>query len=204
MKHTKLVFAFILFFSITLISCKPDVKKTIVSKDKVYSIVPETTKIGWTAYKTTEKVAVKGTFTKVDVEVKSASSAKEALNGLKFSIPVSSIFSENEDRDTKLKKFFFGVMDATDFLTGQLFLDSDTEGKVAIKMNGIEKSLPITYNISGQLVTFSGVLDLEDWNTQNAINSLNKICFELHKGSDGVSKTWNEVNIDVSTYIKAE
>jgi hypothetical protein len=92
MKLTKLVFAFILFFSISLISCKTDVKKTIISKDKVYSIVSETTKIGWTAYKTTDKVAVKGTFTKVDVEVKSGSSAKEALNGLKFSIPVSSIF----------------------------------------------------------------------------------------------------------------
>ena len=204
MKLTKLVFAFILFFSISLISCKTDVKKTIISKDKVYSIVSETTKIGWTAYKTTDKVAVKGTFTKVDVEVKSGSSAKEALNGLKFSIPVSSIFSENEDRDTKLKKFFFGVMDATEFLTGQLFLDSDTEGKVAIKMNGIEKLLPITYNISGQLVTFSGVLNLAGWNAQNAINSLNKICFDLHKGQDGISKTWNEVNIDVSTYIKVK
>jgi hypothetical protein len=95
-------------------------------------------------------------------------------------------------------------MDATEFLTGQLFLDSDTEGKVAIKMNGIEKSLPITYNISGQLVTFSGVLNLAGWNAQNAINSLNKICFDLHKGQDGISKTWNEVNIDVSTYIKVK
>jgi hypothetical protein len=143
-------------------------------------------------------------FKKVDVEIKNASSAKEALNGLKFSIPISSVFSENEDRDTKLKKFFFGVMDATDFLTGQLSLDSDNEGNVTIKMNGIEKSLPITYKIKGQLVTFSGALNLEDWNAQKAINSLNKICFELHKGPDGISKTWNEVNIDVSTYLKIE
>ncbi|MFT4683638.1 MAG: hypothetical protein ACI863_000230, partial [Flavobacteriales bacterium] len=35
-------------------------------------------------------------------------------------------------------------------------------------------------------------------------NSLNKICFDLHKGQDGISKTWNEVNIDVSTYIKVK
>lgn len=34
-----------------------------------------------------------------------------------------------------------------------------------------------------------------DFNTGKAMEALNQACFELHKGADGVSKTWSEVHI---------
>lgn len=201
--NSKLSLYTTIFFAFTLlISCKTETKNIEKNNTKVYSLVPETTTIGWTAYKTTDKVAVKGVFQELNVKVINGSTKGEALNGLEFSIPVSSIFSKNEDRDSKLKKFFFGVMDATELLTGKLIIDSETTGKVEVKMNGVTNSFPINYTIKGQLVTFSGTLNIQDWNAQNALNSLNKICFELHKGADGISKTWDEVTIDVSTYLK--
>ncbi len=201
--NSKLSLYTTIFFAFTLlISCKTETKNIEKNNTKVYSLVPETTTIGWTAYKTTDKVAVKGVFQELNVKVINGSTKEEALNGLEFSIPVSSIFSKNEDRDSKLKKFFFGVMDATELLTGKLIIDSETTGKVEVKMNGVTNSFPIKHTIKGQLVTFSGTLNIQDWNAQNALNSLNKICFELHKGADGISKTWDEVTIDVSTYLK--
>lgn len=203
MKTKSISLTLVFMFSLVLFSCKTEVKKE-AEKEKAYSIVPTTTKIGWTAYKTTEKVGVKGEFKEINVKEKSGATAKEALNGLEFSIPVSSLFTNNPDRDSKLKKFFFGVMDATELLSGTIKLSSDTDGSIELKMNGITNSIPVKYTISGQLVTFSGVMNVDNWNAQNAIASINKACFELHKGPDGVSKTWSEVAIEASTYLKVK
>lgn len=194
----------ILIFSVLFISCKTDAKKANNSGEKVYSIEPLTTKIGWTAFKTTDKVAVKGEFTKINVTPKEGATAKEVLNGLEFSIPVSSVFSNNEERDSKLKQFFFGVMDNTELLSGTVTTTSDNKGIANLTMNGITHSFPIEYIISGQMITLSGTLNLDDWNAHKAVESLNKMCFDLHKGADGISKTWSEVKIDVATYLKVE
>jgi len=202
---TKKIIFLSIIFSLLLISCKTDVKKVNNnSKDKVYSIEALTTKVGWTAYKTTDKIAVKGEFTKINITPKEGATAKEVLNGLEFSIPVSSVFSNNKDRDTKLKQFFFGVMDNTELLSGTVTTTSENKGTARITMNGITHSFPIEYIISGQMITLSGTLNLDDFNASNAIESLNKMCFDLHKGSDGISKTWSEVKIDVATYLKVE
>ncbi|PHR74076.1 MAG: hypothetical protein COA67_01545 [Lutibacter sp.] len=202
--NNKIIFLSIL--SLLLFSCKTDVKKgeNNTAKEKVYSIEALTTKVGWTAYKTTDKVAVNGEFTKVNITPKKASTAKEVLNGLEFSIPVSSIFSNNEVRDTKLKQFFFGVMDNTELLSGTVVTTSDNKGTATITMNGVKNSFPIEYMISGQMITLSGTLNLADFNANSAIESLNKACLDLHKGADGISKTWSEVEIEVATYLKVE
>lgn len=203
MNTKTIILSFLMIVSITLTSCKNETKKTTTtSTEKTYSIEPLTTKVGWTAYKTTDKVAVKGEFTKINITAKNAATAKEAINNSTFSIPVSSIFSKNEARDNKLKQFFFGVMDNTELLSGTVHLTSDTEGNVELKMNGITKTFPISYTLSGQMATIEGTLNLEEWNAQTAVESLNKVCGDLHKGSDGVSKTWSEVKINIATYLK--
>ena len=197
---------FLSIFSLLLISCKTDTKKieNNNTNEKIYSIEALTTKVGWTAYKTSEKIAVNGEFTKVNITPKKATTAKEVLNGLEFSIPVSSLFSNNEIRDTKLKQFFFGVMANPELLSGTVVTTTDTNGNATITMNGVTNSFPIKYMISGQMVTLSGTLNLEDFNATSAIESLNKVCFDLHKGTDGISKTWSDVNIEVATYLKVE
>ena len=45
-------------------------------------------------------------------------------------------------------------------------------------------------------------MQLKDWNALGALESLNKVCFDLHKGADGVSKTWEDVAIEVSTFLR--
>lgn len=51
-------------------------------------------------------------------------------------------------------------------------------------MNGISHQLPINY-----LIYIEAVMDLKNWKAQAAINTLNVVCFDLHKGEDGISKT---------------
>lgn len=204
MKNIALI-AVLVLLSITTISCKTDKKNQKNNTEKLYSVEPLTTKVSWTAYKTTEKIGVEGQFTKVNfTNIKKSLTPREALNGTEFSIPISSLFTNNDERDSKLMKLFFGVMDNTEFLSGSLELTSDTEGIATVKMNNISKSFPVEYTLSGQMASFTGILNVEDWNAQKALESLNIACFDLHKGADGVSKTWSEVKIDIVTYLKVQ
>ena len=189
-----------IILSFTVISCKKEIKK----EQAKFSVVAETITVNWTGYKTTSKIPVKGQFKTVEISnSKEAGNATEALNGIQFNLPVSSLFSGDDERDGKLKQLFFGVMDATTSLTGTLNLGANSKGTINLKMNGISKEIPITYVVSDQIVQLEGSLDIiNDFGAQVAMESLSKACFELHKGPDLVSKTWSEVAIDAAVYLK--
>lgn len=195
----------ILFALLTITSCKETEKKEKKSTQKGYTVEAKTTTINWIAYKTTSKVPVKGQFTKVTIEnAKNSNTALEALNGLKFNIPISSLFTKDTIRDKKLKKFFFGSLKNTDKIQGTIAMNNETSGSVELIMNGISQTLPITYVISDQMVTMEALMDLDNWQAQLAIEALNTVCKDLHSGDDGISKTWSEVKIEVATYLKYE
>jgi polyisoprenoid-binding protein YceI len=196
MKKLVLVLAIL---TIGIISCK---KKPATPKF-TYSVDAKTSVIKWTAYKTTDKVPVSGTFKTIEVlNPKVANTAKEALNGIEFKIPVNSIDSKNPGRDAKLVKDFFGTMKDTQYLSGTIKIQDNGKGFVYLKMNGIGKDFPITYVISDQIVEINATLNLDNWQAKTAIDALNKVCFDKHKGADGISKTWSEVNLNIKTYLK--
>jgi hypothetical protein len=205
MKNLNL-FSLLLFVVIMgTISCKESKKQKVKETTKQYVVESKTTTINWIAYKTTDKVPVKGQFTELNIaKVHKGSSALDALNGLKFSIPVSSIFTKDTIRDGKLKKFFFGTMKNTNTITGTISMNNETSGSVELTMNGISQNLPITYVISDQMVTIEAVMDLDNWKAQLAIEALNVACRDLHSGEDGIPKTWTEVKIEIATYLKYE
>ena len=61
-----------------------------------FSLVKDSTKVSFTAYKTTEKLPVGGKFLKIDItNSDEGANALEALNGTTFSIPVSSLFTND-------------------------------------------------------------------------------------------------------------
>lgn len=183
------------------IACKKEIEKAPAK----FSVEPETITVNWTGYKTTEKVAVKGVFQEIAINnIKNDTSAVGALNGTSFDIPVSSLFSKDPTRDSKLKELFFGVMDATVSLTGTLNLNSDGTGNIDLKMNGVQHKIPVTFIVSGQLVELEGTMNIGDFNAQPALKSLSEACFDLHKGPDGVSKTWSDVAISAAVYLKKE
>ena len=99
---------FALLCCIALVSCKKEVKK----ESAQFSIESKTITVKWIGYKTTDKVAVKGQFKEINItNIKSGVTALEALNGAEFSIPISSLFTDEPVRDSKLKQLFFGVME---------------------------------------------------------------------------------------------
>jgi hypothetical protein len=203
MKTTKILSLLVLAI-LTLGSCKKSKKEEIKKATKNYTVEAKSTTINWTAYKTTDKVPVHGEFTKITLTNAKATTPLEVLNNIKFTIPVSSIFTKDTIRDSKLVKFFFEKMVNTQFITGSFDLKTDHTGNVLLTMNGITKAFPVKYNISNQLVTLEGNLNLDNWQAQTALKALNVACKDLHTGKDGISKTWNEVNIKASTSLKIE
>lgn len=191
-----------------LIACGQDKKEKSdpykkQKSDAAFVLKDATNSIQWTAYKTTEKVPVKGKFTKVSITAGGeGNSVKEAINNAEFSIPISSIFTSDSSRDYKIRKFFFGVMENTKLLSGQLVIENDSLGYANITMNGITNKLPFNYTIEGKAFSMQTKMDVLNWNAQNSIDSLNAICRDLHKGLDGVSKTWAEVAIDITSTFK--
>jgi hypothetical protein len=190
-------------FSFT--SCKKKVKSETKSIENLLSVDAKTTIVNWTAYKTTSKVPVKGQFSDLIIEnpIK-ASTSMEALNGLKFSIPIRSLITNDTIRDGKLKKFFFGTLKNTNLITGTISMDTETSGSVTITMNGISQVLPIVCNISEQTVAIEALMNLDNWKAQAAIEALNAACKDLHTGDDGITKTWSDVKIEVTAHLKYE
>lgn len=207
MKSTKfLSLLFVVTLGIT--SCKDEKKevpteaKETVENTVKYIAKPEATTVKWTAYKTIEKVPVGGEFATLNFEEKEGASVEEALHNLEFSIPVSSLFTKDDSRDAKLKESFFGAMLDTEFLKGKIKF---AEGKHSAKitMNGVTADLPLEVSIVDERrVTMKGTMNLKDWDALGALAALNKVCFDLHKGADGVSKTWDDVAIEVNTYLR--
>ncbi|CAL2076752.1 YceI domain-containing protein [Tenacibaculum sp. 190524A02b] len=204
---------FICFIALQLTSCKKEAKKEAtetnveevkeVEKQAPFSLKNAENAINWTAYKTTEKVPVKGQFQKVEItKGGDGATAKEAINNAEFSVPVSSIFTKDTSRDFKIKKFFFGIMDKTELLSGKLVLENDSIGYSDITMNGVTKKLPFTYSIKDKVFNMNSTMKITDWKAEKALASLNEACKELHKGADGVSKTWDEVAIQITSTFK--
>lgn len=160
----------------------------------------------WTAYKTSEKVAVAGTFNEIIVSGgEKSTKLTEVLNTIKFTILTKSTNTTNPERDAKIVNGFFGAMLNTDLILGQVSgVEGDNEkGKCSffITMNEIEKEITLDYVVTDNVVKLTGELDLNNWNATDAMASLNTVCGELHKGADGVSVFWPTIGLDIEVAL---
>lgn len=202
----KKITLFILVLSLVYtVSCKEETKKepeTEVKAAENFVVKAEATSVKWTAYKTTAKKSVGGEFKTLRFDNKSGETAQDALNNLSFSIPISSLFTKDEGRDAKIKESFFGAMLDTDLISGTIKY-KDNKCVASLTMNGVTNDLPLEVEITDERrVSMKGTMLLKDWNALGALEALNKVCFDLHKGEDGVSKTWDDVAIEVNTYLR--
>ncbi len=163
--------------------------------------------VRWTAFKTSDKVAVAGQFNQVNVTAgEKSTKITDVLTAIKFNIPTSSINTTNEERDTKIVQSFFGAMEATDIIFGQVksATGDNTSGTCVfyLTINNVEKEVILNYTVEDATIQLVGEIDLTNFSAENAIASLNNICKDLHKGTDGVSKTWTNVELSIKTTLK--
>lgn len=165
----------------------------------------ENTSIGFGGFKTTEKKEVKGIFKEFTVkETRIGDTHEEVFVNAEFSIPVGAIETKDMARNKRLKEEYFGAMESTHLIKGQVVrfnTDSNTV-TVNIKMNNIKKDIDLAYVVSGDTIQLTGSLDILDFDGSGAIKGLNAVCESLHMGADGVTKTWPDVNLYISSVLK--
>jgi len=209
MRHIKIKY-FIILFSIVLISCNSNNNKEVkqenskISNDS-YQLDIGKTKVIWNGYKTTDKVKVVGYFNEfsTDRENQEFSSIDELVNGLTFSIKSSSSLSGDPIRDKNLKDHFFKYLTEDFVINGTLGQPINDSVDVTFDVFGQKRTLRFGYqdNISPDsksdyMIEISGSIDLESqFGGLKAFNAISKKCYDLHKGADGVSKTWKQVDV---------
>jgi len=163
----------------------------------------------WKAYKTPEKIGVKGKLTAVTYipNKKSGKNFKELFVGSTVLIDTTKVNTGNSVRDEKLVKFFFTQMKEPKISGKILSIKADPHVKgtprtgkmeIAFTMNGKTVTTVLDYHYEKESFKAQGNIDLLDFAAGNALATINKACYDLHKG-----KTWSDVSIGFITTVKA-
>ncbi len=177
-----------------LFSCNNSEKKQ-TNENTNYSIDTHGITVAWTAYKFTDKVGVKGVFD--DFEFKTEDkigSIETLLETTIISIKAESVNSKSEIRDEKLRDIFFKIFN-TKKIKGEILEASTGKGVLALNMNNTTNEIAYNYNLKADTLIIKTNLDLLNWKAEKALDTLNKVCYDLHKGTDGISKLWPDVSV---------
>ncbi len=169
----------------------------VAKKEQIYSKDTSGVSLQWIAYKFTDKLGVAGTFDRITFKQENESgSIEDLLKNAEMTIATASVNSNNEIRDPKLRTFFFEVFN-TDTITGKILDAEQGSGVLELKMNDISNDVEYDYTLKNDTLFLTTHLDLQNWNGEKALNSLNKECYELHTGLDGISKLWPDVDVTI-------
>ena len=150
----------------------------------------------WTAFKFTEKTGVSGVFSSVRITPGKAWDAPwKALDGVGFALDTTSIDSENPERDAKIRAHFFGTMTDPELISGVVKAHSEGRATARITMNGATHPVRLDVSRMNDQLTLRGTIDVSLWGGAAALQALNAVCEDLHRGADGVSKLWSEVEV---------
>jgi hypothetical protein len=182
-----------------LVSCagnEPVTEESNAIQECYYAINENTIQVNWVAYKFTEKTPVEGTFNEVNITgMQTLNSLDALISGLSFEIPANTINSNNPERDGKIMNTFFGNLKDTDIIKGKVDSYSGSELTLALSLNGMTQKVTGKSTFENGIFSFKANLDLKAFGASAAVDALNKLCYDLHIGADGISKLWDEVEI---------
>lgn len=163
-----------------------------------YAYKAGSVKVEWTAYKFTEKTGVKGTFKTITTNIKTPpQSEDEMLLATTFEIDALTVDSGNAARDTTLSEHFFKLMKSPK-ISGNIKGIKEGVAIVELKMNDVTRLINFKYEKKDGKLFATGTIDVLDFSMQPSLKKINESCFELHKGADGVSKTWSTVDLSIT------
>ena len=196
-----------------LFSCLSLTLSVSASAEKcVYSVDPSSVKVNWTAFKTMQKVAVNGSFPGVVIsgKLKDQKSLTALLNSLKAELVVDSaksISTGNPVREQTLFEHFFSKFKNASKISGE-FNHTKVKGNegdldLKLSMNGKKLPVPVHFAMSeAGVFTGTGSIDVLNFALNDAFDELHRTCETLHKGPDGVSKTWSNVDLKIEAKIE--
>jgi polyisoprenoid-binding protein YceI len=160
-------------------------------------------KIEFGAFKTTEKLEVKGTFESFDVlNTNEGENFAEVFQNAEFLIYVNSLETKDAGRNQRIRDHFFGALLSKDTLSGKVVKIDSANVEVQLSMNNITNTVVLKIEQIDAQYLLTGTINVLDWKADKGLKGINDACKDLHKGADGVSKTWTDVNLYISTTLK--
>ena len=190
------------------------IKETITLPEGVLyklDMKSENIEINWKAYKTNDKTPVSGSFSEFSSDRKNQefNSIDDLVNGLNFSISSLSSSSGDPIRDLNLKDYFFKYLTDNFEIEGTLGKPINDSIDVSFNILGQNETVRFAYSTylttskySNKIIQIRGKIDLvNQFNSIIAFNSIHEKCIDLHKGADGISKTWQEVDVHIKVLV---
>ncbi|MCO6498885.1 MAG: YceI family protein [Vicingus serpentipes] len=211
----KIFLPFVLISMIILSSCgeeqveTTEVEETTSTCFYTFNVNTEAT-VNWTAFKTSEKIGVGGRFDEVYILGSDEKSTKitDILKTIKFTIKTASINTDNKERDDKIINSFFGTMITSDLILGQIKSAEGDNNKgtcvAFLTLNNVEKEVNLNYSMEDNVITLTGEIDINNWDGKAALTALNEVCGDLHKGEDGESITWPNVELNIQSSFRKD
>ena len=200
-----------------LLSCNTAQEQTIKVEEKknetvksdtcIYSFSDSTIKLFWAGYKTTDKLKVLGSFPEITTNHadQKFSSIEDLVNGITFSINSKSSESGDPIRDANLRDYFFNYLTDNFQINGHVSEYTDAFITANIDVLGMERQVKFTHSIVNNILKLRALISLDELGATKAFNSIAEKCYDLHKGPDGISKTWDEVNVLIDVpFIKED
>jgi len=190
-----------------LLSCNTAQEQNIKVEEKknetvkpdtcIYSFSDSTIKLFWAGYKTTDKLKVLGSFQEITTNHadQKFSSIEDLVNGITFSINSNSSESGDPIRDANLRDYFFNYLTDNFQINGHISEYNDAFVTANIDVLGIDRQVKFSHSVANNVLKMRALISLEELGANIAYSSISDKCYELHKGPDGISKTWDEVNV---------
>ena len=204
----------LVFFCVFFLSCvnenktnkEADLINKIETASCVFSSDLKATQVIWSGYKTTDKVKVTGQFKKFKsskiFQNNQYQSVEDLIEGLDFNIDLGSSVSGDPIRDGNLKDFFFNLLAKNLVIRGEFEKIEGDSINVLLKLFGQEKRFKLGAVYENDMFQIKGTINIIDQlGAKKAFEGISNKCHDLHKGPDGISKTWEGVEILIKAPI---
>ena len=68
-------------------------------------------------------------------------------------------------------------------------------------MFGVDTPIALSFSIAEDMLNLRGRISLNEIGAVQAFNSIHDKCVDLHRGPDGISKTWDQVDVTIDIPI---
>ncbi|RBQ29576.1 YceI family protein [Aliarcobacter vitoriensis] len=154
--------------------------------------------VKWTGFKLASKVAVSGTFNKIDLDIKKSDNLTEFLKSAKVKIDAKSLESKDEARNLNITSTLFSLTSAN-FIEGNISSVDEVNKTLVLDvvMNGIKKATSMKYEINDGKIVANGVIDILDFNMASSYKAFTEICGALHE-----NVSYSDVNLEFTIPFK--
>ena len=185
---------------VVISSCTKNNKEDLLHDNCTYMYMPNNSSVTWTAYKYTNKVGVSGDFDQFNITTTNTEchNIEDVLQHAKIELTADALLGDQSKKASNLSTMFFGKLRSKKVSGEVLSVDAKNQlAEIELTFNKVTRKLNCRYDADQYQIELMTTINLQDFQAESCIDSLNTVCGELHKGADGIMMTWLDVDVKV-------